>query len=246
MILRPLSYYLRRLVWLSLLPLLLLGVWMAADRVQTDQLDMEQSASRRLSNYVAHIDGFLEARILALKLLANSPLANDPKYWPDLYAEAQVFHESFGSHVIFADAERKMLFNTRVPFGTALPSLPNSKGKAAVPMALETGRPAVGDIVQGPVINEPLVAIAVPGGDDGKVRNLMLVTTTTREFQRRIDAIALQSGWALTLTDGTGQIIARQAPPGFDSARDVDPGWRFQEKSKFAPWTMTLEIPRAV
>ena len=243
---RSLATFLTRLIWLSLLPLLLLAVWMAYDRVRTDRIEMAQAAERRLSNFQARIDGFLEARILALDMLANSPLADTPQHWSALYAEAQAFRTSFGSHVIFADRERQMLFNTRLPLGTALPRLPLPRGRSAATLALDSGRPAVGDLVVGPTINEPLVAIAVPGLRAGAVRHLMLVTTTTRELQQQIDAIALQPGWALTLADSTGEIIARQAPPGFESARDVDPRWRFAGRLKHAQWTLRLEVPRAV
>ena len=244
---RPIASVLTRLVWLSLLPLLLLALGLAAYHVHSEQLVMRAAAERRLGNYLAQIDGFLEARILALKILADSPLADDPTRWPDLYAEAQAFQASFGSHVVFADAERQMRFNTRVPFGTTLPRLPEARqGRSAAPVALATGKVAVGDIALGPVVNEPLVAMVVPGLRAGQVRHLMLVTTTTRELQRRVDAIPMAAGWALTVTDSAGGLIARQAPAGFDPARDVDPNWRFEAKSSLSPWGITVEIPRAV
>ncbi|MCF8199249.1 MAG: PAS domain-containing protein [Sulfuritalea sp.] len=242
---RPLSAVLARLVWLSLLPLLLVAGSLAVFHVYSERTATRAAAERRLVNYAAQIDGFLEARILALNMLASSPLADDPKRWAELYAEAQAFHASFGSHVIFADAGRQMLFNTRVPFGTALPRLPEArKGRSAAPIALETGKPTVGDIVQGPVINEALVAIVVPGLRDAQVRYLMLVTTTTRELQRRVDAIPMEGGWVLSVRDSAGELVARQAPASFDPARDVDDEWRFAAKSRFSPWAITVEVPR--
>lgn len=244
---RPLSAILARLVWLSLLPLLLAAGGVTAFHVSAEHAATRADAQRRLGSYAAQIDSFVEARILALEMLAQSPLADDPERWADLYAVAQAFQASFGSHVIFADAGRQMLFNTRVPFGTALPRLPDAgKGRSAAPIALETGKPAVGDIVQGPVINQPLVAIAVPGLRDGQVRHLMLVTTTTGELQGRVDAMPLQAGWAFSVRDGAAALVARQAPEGFDPVRDVDDGWRFEAQSRFAPWTFTVDVPRAV
>ena len=96
---RPLTVHLNRLIGFSLLPLLLMAVWLAVDRVRTDQVEMEEAAQRRLSNYSARIDGFLEARMLALKLLAASPLADDPGRLADLYAEAQAFSELSLIHI---------------------------------------------------------------------------------------------------------------------------------------------------
>lgn len=242
-----LSSLLSRLVWLSLLPLLLLACGLAAYHVHVERVSTREAATRQLGSYTTQIDAFLEARILALRVLADSPLADDPARWADLYAEAKTFHDSFGSHVIFADTERQMLFNTRVPFGTPLPQLPKtSEGRPAAPVALETGRPAVGDIVQGPVIDEPLVAIVVPGLRNGAVRHLMLVTTTTRELQQRVDTIPAPLGWAVSIQDGAGQLIARQAPAGFDPVRDVDADWQFVAKSRLAPWAIVVHIPRAV
>ena len=247
---RPLSAVLSRLVWLSLLPLLLVAGGMAVFHVVSAYDATRSAAARRLGNFKPQIDGFLEARILAIEILARSPLADDPQRWPDLYAAAQTFQASFGSDVIFADTGQQVLFITRVPFGTPLPTLPTlpdvGKAQHAAQIALETGKPAVSDIVQGSVAKQPLVAIAVPGLRDGKVRHLMLVTTTTRELQERVDAIPLQTGWVLSVHDGAGELIARQAPAGFDSDRDVDDDWRFKAQSRFAPWTFTVEVPRAV
>ncbi len=244
---RPLSAILARLIWLSLLPLLLVAGGVAVFHVQSEQTATHAAAVRRLGNFGAQIDGFLEARIMALEMLARSPLADDPKRLPDLYAEAQAFQASFGSHVIFADVEQQMLFNTRVPFGTTLPKLPDDhKGRSAAAFALETGRPAVSDIVLGPVINQPLFAIVVPGLRDGKVRHLMLLTTTIGELQGHLDSISLQADWAFSVREGTGELIARKAPTGFDPARDVDDGWRFDVQSRFAPWTFSVDAPRAV
>lgn len=242
---RPLAAVLARLAWLSLLPLLLMAGGVAVFHVSSTHEATRASAERRLGLYAAQVDNFLEMRIVALELLARSPLADDPKRWPDLYAEAQIFQASFGSHVIFADAGRHMLFNTRVPFGTVLPRLPEArKGRSAAPIALATGKPAVGDIVQGPVINQPLVAVVVPGLRDGKVRHLMLATTTTRELQGRVDAISMPAGWAFSVRDGAGELVARQGPADFDPVRDVDDGWRFQAQSRYAPWTYTLAVAR--
>lgn len=244
---RPLSFHLMRLVWLGLLPLLVLAAGLAAYHVQSGLTEMNASAGRRVNNYIAQIDSFLEARIMALEMLAQSSLADDPARWPAYYAQAQAFQRSFNSHVIFADAQRQMLFNTRVPFGTPLPRLPEAKqGRSAAQKALATGEPVVGDIVQGPVANQPLVAIVVPVLREGNVSHLLLVTTTSRELQQRVDALQQDRNWAITVRDSAGAVIAGSAPANFDSARDVDPEWRFAAVSRFSPWTLSVEVPRSV
>jgi len=226
-------------------PLLLLAFWFGWGSMQEHEEKYLREAGNLARNFAYSNDRFLDARLKALNMLAISPLADDPRRWPDLYAEAQGFHDSFGTHVIFADHERQMLFNTRVAFGTALPRLPLSKGRSAAPLALETGRPQVGDIVQGPVANLPLVAIVVPVLREGQPTRLMLSIIETAQFQQRVDQFSMPTGWSIALQDGTGADIARRSPPGFDGVRDVDADHRIVVPLERAPWSVVLEIPRS-
>jgi len=238
--------FLARLIWLCVLPLVLLAAYLAVDSVRTAQAERDLAAANLAKNFATAIDRSLNARIGALRMLALSPFADQPAHWKDLYAEAQGFHQSFDSHVILADRELRMLFNTRVPFGTDLPKLPRPEGRAAAPAALETGQPAVGDTFFGPVAREALVAIAVPGLREGKSAFVVLTIVETRHYQNRIDELALPAGWSLALVDGKGATIARRTPHGLDHAADIDVARRFVAESEMSPWSVVLEIPRAI
>ena len=242
---RPLASFLARLIWLCMAPLLLLALWLGWDSLEEQEARHRREGANLAHNYATAVDQFLLARINALNMLAISPLADDPHLWPELYAEALGFHASFDTHVIFADTGRQMLFNTRTPFGTALPRLPLSKGRSAAPLALETGQPQVGDIVMGPVANVPLVAIVVPGLRNGKVAHLMLTTLEAAQLQKRLDQFALPEAWSIALQDGTGADIARRSPPGFDAAHDVAADHRFVVPLKQSSWSVVLEISRS-
>ena len=242
----PLHAFLTRLIWLCVGPLVLLAAYLAIDRVRHvhDERDLETTnLAKSLSTAV---DQDLNARIGALTMLAASPLVDDASRWKDLYQEAQGFRQSFGSHVILADLSMRMLFNTRVPFDTVLPSLPRPRGRAAAPFAVATGRPAVGDVFLGPIAQEPLVAVAVPVLRKGKTAFLMLTVFEARQFQKHLDQMPLPSGWSLALLDSNGETIARRAPPGLNPAADVDASGRFVVKSAVAPWSVVLEIPRGI
>ncbi len=242
---RPLASFIRRLIWLCMAPLLLLSAWLAWSNLQEQEAKHLREGDNLAHNTALSIDRYLDSRIKALNMLAVSPLLDDPRRWPDLYAEAQGFKDNFGTHVIFADHARQMLFNTRQPYGTALPLLPESRGQSAAPRALETGKPQVGDIVFGPVANRPLVAIAVPVLREGKPTRLMLSILDTTQFQERINQLALPPGWSLALQDSTGANIARRAPPDFDSTHDVTDNHRFVVHLEQSPWSVRLEIPRS-
>lgn len=240
---RPLSTFLARLIWLCMAPLLLLAVWLTRDSLQEQEARHLREGANLAHNFAGSMDQHLRARINALHMLAVSPLADDERRWPELYAEAQGLRQSFGLHVIFADSERQMLFNTRQPYGARLPRLPDSRGRTAALLALETGQPQVGDIVVSPIDGRPLVAIAVPVLRENRPTRLMLSIFETAQFQPHLDRLALPAGWSIALRDGTGADIARRSAPGFDGSRDVADDHRFVARSELSPWSVLLEIP---
>jgi PAS domain S-box-containing protein len=241
-----LNRFLTRLIWICVLPLILLAVYLAIASVRNTQSEIDVVANDIAIGSAASIDQYLLARIHAISVIAESPLAADASRRKELYEEAQAFRRNFGSHVILADTQMRMLFNTRAPFGATLPALPGSKGRAAAPAALETGKPAVGDLVAGPVANESLVAIAVPGLHEGKLDFLILALFEPRAFLNRLEKVELPPGWSLSLLDGTSAVIARRAPTGLNSATDVDTSGRFIGKSAESPWSVVVEIPRSI
>jgi len=235
-----------RLIWLCVGPLVLLAAYLAIDRVQRLNDERDHRATSVVKLLVTSIDQDLETRIGALNMLAQSPLIDDPLRWSDLYREAAGFHRSFGNHVVFANLQMNMLFNTRVPFGTPLSGLPRPSGKVAALTAVQSGKPAVGDIFQGSVAHEPLVAVAVPVIREGRVTYLLLSTFETRSFAKYLDEIELSPGWSLVVLDGRGETIARRRSDGATSATAVDAKGRFVVHSSESPWSVVLEIPRDV
>jgi len=245
MMARPLASFLSRLVWLCMLPLLLLAVWLAWSNVQEQEVRRLREAGNLARNVAMSIDRMLGARISALNILARSPLADDRRRWPELYAEAKGFKEGFEADVIFADLERRMRFNTRQPYGIALPALPKATGKTAATSAIETGRPQVGDLVTSPIDGTRLVAIATPVIRGDTPTALMLCITGAAQFQAHFDELTLPDGWSIALVDGTGSDIARHSPQGFDGARDISADYRFVMPLERAPWKVKVEIPNS-
>lgn len=243
---RPLTAHLRNVVWLGLLPLLLLALMLVGDHVRTASNERRVAAERGAQAYADRIDGFLDARIRALRMLVDSPLIDDPARWGDLYARSVGFLNAFGSHVTFADADGLVFLSTRVPYGADLPRLPSIPGAAATVAALASGEAVVVDVVQGPIVDEPLVAIIVPGLRDGVLRHVVIVATTATEFQAILEQAELPDGWAMALVDGAGRRIAGKEPAGYDPARDLDPRWRFEARLALAPWMVAVEVPRAL
>ncbi|HTQ77084.1 MAG TPA: PAS domain S-box protein [Burkholderiales bacterium] len=233
------------LISLCIAPLLLLALYLAIAGVRDAHVGIHDRAADLAGDFATILDQNLDARIHALSMLANSPHARE-RDWGQLYGDALFFREQFGTDVVLADASMQMLFNTRVSLGTPLPKLPVPKGRAAAPLALAAGKPVVGDVVFGPVAKEPLAAVAVPGPRDGKPAFVLLATYDAQSLLERLDQAPLPAGWALSIVDSTGRVVARRASPDFDREARAEGSERLTAALRIAPWAAAVEIPRSL
>ncbi|SEH29969.1 ATP-binding protein [Magnetospirillum fulvum] len=234
--------FLSRLIWICILPLVLVSVYLAIDQLRQYEERRDLEATYLIHNIASTIDRMIGSQVGALKMLAASPLVEDPARWSDLYKEAQAFRNSFGSHVVMADADQKMVFSTRVPFGSPLPKLPVVKGHSAARTALETGKPAVGDLFLGPINGERLVGIGVPVPTSGPRASVIVAVVEAKRLQARLDDIALPADWSTTLLDGNGTVIAsRTSGLSPDSPRRT-----YSLASSVSPWSVSLEVPQGL
>lgn len=240
-----LSTYLTRLIWWSILPLLLAAAWVIFAHTWYRLEILQQEAQRLTHHFAVAMDEYLIARIGALNVLAASPLVDKPDQWPTVFAEALGFRESFGGHVLLSQPGNPMpmLWNTRVPLGTALPSLPQPPGRSAVATTIQTGLPAVGDSFVGPVAKEPLVAIAVPRKHAGIVTHILLNILSTRQLQRHLDTLDLPETWNVTLRDSSNQLLAHRGSSFSQSQVGSSLSRSFFATSTQFPWSIELVIP---
>ncbi len=236
--------YLARLVWASIAPLLALAAYFALEDLWDIEQRNVQEANDLARNVAASYDRQIRSRIGALQMLAMSPHVDDPSSWRELYADAEHFRQVFDGHLVFADASGQMLFNTRKPYGSPLPRLPEVSGRAAAPIALATGKPAVGDQFVGPVAGERLVAIAAPVVRDGRVTQLLIATIEASQLQTRLDEVVLPPKWSIALRDSKGEAIAdRSWTVRYDSTGDAG---HITADLKEAPWSVSINLPHGL
>ncbi len=242
---KPLHIYMARTIGLSVLPLLLLTIYLAGSHIHGFQAERDREAIERVENAASSLDHDLSARISALEVLAVSPLLDSPARIRDFYRQAQGFHQRIGGHVILADLSLHMVLNTQVPYGSALPALSEPEGLAAAPAALATGQPAVGDMFRDSIARQRFVAITVPVLREGQTVALLLNIVSVDWLQQHLEAITLPPDWSLMLRDSIGDVMAQALSVDKNEViSEKDAARQFASQMKWAPWTVVLEIPR--
>ena len=234
-----------RMYLLSVLPLLLLAAWLAYDNIASTKAAQDLQAQRIATNFARAIDQQLQARIGALTAFAQSTRLDSPDQKLALYQEATALKAQLNMDIVVLDATPPypMWINTQAPWGTPLPPTPQPKGFRALPAALQSLKPAVGDAVTSAVTQLTVVAIAVPSVRNGRATRAVVSPLDVASFQRFLDDFALPPGWALTLADGTGQTLAQRMPGGFDPASDQGKVGEVVVPSTITQWVVKLHIP---
>ena len=231
-----LQTFLRRLIWACMAPLLALALIELAVNLGISQIQLDEELERHARLTLQHLDLKLGAYAQGLNMLAASPHLRDAGGAADFYGEAQSFQTSFGAHVILADQGR-MVMNTRLPLGSALPPMPQVTGRAAISKALATGQVAMGDVFEGPVSKLPLVAMAVPLTMPERHGQVLLINLEAARLEKHVREISLPEGMRVLLLDGTGRPIAARGA----IATRVLFGKRLVLPLSLAPWSLIVE-----
>jgi PAS domain S-box-containing protein len=241
----PIKHFLQRLVWACLLPIFMLAIALAGFRLHGQYQSETEGAARVGANLGVNFSHLVRQRIDALTVLAghHDGMADEPLAWK--YRHAQVFRETYDSHVILTDLQRRIVFHTRLPLGAPMPELPMPTGMSAWELAVSTGAPAVSDLVTGPTAGMPLLpvmALAVPVMREGRPVAVLLSVIPQSELQALLDQWRLPAYVTATLLDGTGEVIARReglrVAPG---VKGTSVG-RMSPLSAQVPWTLDVAL----
>ncbi|KAA2211429.1 sensor histidine kinase [Teichococcus oryzae] len=205
------------LVVVAFLPALAVG-GLASWQAVTGHLEAFQVQLRDTARALATAaDREFEARIAALTTLAESPLLDAPL--ADLSAfhpHAQRAAAALGTPIVIIGPDNRQLLNTSLPPGTPLPLT-----QTAVPYsgALQSGRPAVTNLLQAASDQAAIVAVLVPIRRDGRTLATLSTRITPDRLQRLLEAQKFENGRFAALVDGNGRIVGR-------SLADLVPGTR--------------------
>ncbi|HSN31469.1 MAG TPA: sensor domain-containing diguanylate cyclase [Ideonella sp.] len=256
---------LRLLVLACVLPALVaaaLAVVAAYREGRAARLELALASARSMSR---SIDAELGNAVAGLRVLATSPslVRGDLAAFYD-QARSALAHQG-ASTVMLGDIHGRQLLNTFAPYGAPLPP----RGSPAVLQAvLDSGAPAASDLFVGTVTRQPMVSVAVPVQQGGRVAYVLAAGFLPRRFAEVLARQQPDPDWVVNVIDRSGTLVARthgaerfvgrQAVPTLLSAIRAGPEGMVKaellegievlapfHRSRTTGWTVSVAIPRA-
>lgn len=241
--------FVERLFWLSILPLLVLGVILIMVQVQTQDARRHMLAEAVVRTAARGVERDLEVQLASLTMLARlleEEARHERGRWDLVKARRMMLQyvAQQGHHVLLESAGGPVLVNTRLPDRQAAPAdLPPHPVAAR---ALSRQAPVVGDAFWGPTAQTHLVALAVPVNQGLGTEATLMSTIELAYLNKRLQSLSLPEQWQLRLADGQGQQLAQAGANRWTDHRrpalgaDTPPQ---QVRLVYAPWTLTLHAP---
>ncbi|MBB3264900.1 two-component sensor histidine kinase [Azospirillum sp. OGB3] len=155
----------------------------------------------------AALDQQLLVTTSALEALAATMVVDgDPER---LYRVAQAVKDkhSHWSHVTLRDADGSVVFSTKVPYGTSVPTIADIGPELAE--AMTTGQPQISGLLYGPIANEHVGAVLVPIQAKDSKRYALIAAVTTSKWETLLREQPIPDGWVAGIIDRNGVVVAR-------------------------------------
>ncbi|MGG5811136.1 sensor histidine kinase [Falsiroseomonas sp. CW058] len=197
------------------------AVWQTAsayrDLFHTRLKDTAAALSLALDSEVERIRPMID-------LLATSPLLDEPQDLQETYQRAHRLGEALGSRVWLRGPgpEYRPLFNTALPWGTALDATVSPQVVAGLRRAAWQGRAVAGDLATTPL--GPAIALIAPVRREGRDLGYIGASIPIERLAAVLATEGLAAPAFATLTDGNFRVIARSHDHSAFVGRDV-PSW---------------------
>jgi PAS domain-containing protein len=258
-----LGTWLALLVGGAVLPLLVFAAF-TLSRLASTHWERQAQAQIETSRALAlAVDAEIRAWKAALLALAESNEVAAAS-WAGLHAEASRVAAAYDGWIILTDPSGQQLFNTLRPYGTPLPTSPDTIRAVFA----DAQQPTVTDVFFGKTSQRFVVSVAVPVRREGRVAYVLDMGVSPERLSRLLERQGLPPTWVAGINDRQGRVVARSS----DAARRVGQparGWRaeiageatsglfsgalgdgregltaFQRLSE-VPWFLVLFIPAA-
>ncbi|CAN7261677.1 sensor histidine kinase [Pararhizobium sp. LjRoot238] len=206
---RPLSFYLTVLLLVAIVPSFVFSMIILKrsideqERVVTALLKGTTGAVTRVVE--REIDGMLTT----LKVLSTAS-AIDNRNLDQFYERASSALADTDSNLLVIDRTHNQLFNTRVPFGSALGK---ASDPASIDLAFRNGGPLISNVFFGRTAGKWVFNVYLPittplGNND----YLLTLTQNAENMSKAVSKDVLSPGWNAALVDGADNVIASSDP----------------------------------
>jgi signal transduction histidine kinase/CheY-like chemotaxis protein len=223
--------YLVLLTLAILLPILIFSTILYFSYYRAEQSRIEADLANDARQLALIVDRDLVGLVNTLQTLTTSTRLAEHDY-AGFYQQARRVQNIANVNVLLRDLSGQQLVNTRVEWGSPLPSAPLPGDKDV----LETRKPYVSDVITGVVAQQPLFTITVPVIEADRVRyflNLSLplsrlteLMTANLEPGRRAGLVD-RAGYILARSERSAELAGTQAAPAFFQQTSSGSGiWR--------------------
>ena len=213
----------------ALAPFAAAAVLLAVQVIEDGRVMVVTEALGRARAIMTAVDAELEGHIRTVEALASSRNLEKGDVRAFYDESVRVLKsQSRWLNVGLQSDTGKQLFNAVLPFGS--PS-PPQVDQDSLERALESGKPQIGNVAVGPVIDKAATRLRVPVRFDGKVRYVVSVPLKPQVFEALLREQRLPEDWAIKLVDGNKRFVARIPPtqPGMPVSDEL------QYPSRWAP-----------
>jgi len=190
------------------------------------------------------IDSELQQRVHGLQAMVLAVVQAHPEASPSEWREhALAYDRVFDTPIVLLSADRRMLMNTRVPSGSAMPPVPQPPPRPALAEALAGGEPRVGDVVPGALIREPVVPVVVPipGPGGSAAARALIGAVPARIIQAHLVRLDLPDSLRVKVADGSGGLVASHGDVRTLQGVASGAAPTASLPLSAAPWTVTVQ-----
>jgi len=191
----------------ALLPMVLFALVVTVVLARREAAVFERGATERTRALLTAVDAELKASEATLEGLAASRHLDtgDTRAFQEDASRVLRSQEDWLS-IALASPTGQQVVNVLRPPGAALPT---TREVASLERVLRTGKPAVGDVIQGAVTGEPEFSVRVPVARDGGVKYVLSASVKPRSIHALLASQRLPADWVGVVLDGQDRIVAR-------------------------------------
>lgn len=212
---QPIAAYLVILALIALVPAFIFSAILLQRNNEAQERNIETLISGNARAIVQAVDREILANTTTLRLLATAPELVT-KDWQAFHDRVQKALEGTGANVFVADSALNTLVSTRVPYLNQQFG-PISDRQTAL-KALETGEPAISDVVFGSVSKLWVVNIMLPIMVDTPEPLLLGFNREASRLSAALLTNKMPEGWRVSLLDRNGRVIADSDDPAIVGA----------------------------